>query len=204
MTILHQHALNDTDGVESLSDAPLLVTEHIFIISPDCKHDHHSVLQWQGLITDYLKSIKYNAMVLHKFTDSCSAQYKSRHCMGDVSFSITDLFTICRYYKTLHSKGPQDGAGANLKHKVDMAVITANVVIQNAHDFFNYADKNLKEPAITRNSGHLTAQIKQQQFAKKKQRSQKESIQQSIFKIYIIHRPSFYTIKEVKDLETNF
>ena len=54
VTILHRHALNDTDGVGSLPDAPLLVTEHIFVISPDCKHDHHSVHQCRGLIAEYL------------------------------------------------------------------------------------------------------------------------------------------------------
>ena len=85
VTILHRHALNDTDGIESSPDAPLLVTEHIFVISPDCKHDHHSVHQCRGLMADHLKSIKkYNATVIHQFTDSCSAQYKSFHCMGDV------------------------------------------------------------------------------------------------------------------------
>ena len=41
--------------------------------------------------------------------------------MGDVSFSVTDFgfFTIQNYYETSHTKGPQDGAGANLKHKAD-------------------------------------------------------------------------------------
>ena len=152
VTILHRHALNDTDGVGSLPDAPLLVTEHIFVISPDCKHDHHSVHQCRGLIADYLKSIQYNATVMHEFTDGCSAQYKSRHCMGDVSFSVTDFgfFTIRNYYETSHAKGPQDGAGANLKHKADMAVIKGNEIIQNARDLFDYAERNLKEPAPSR------------------------------------------------------
>lgn len=69
--------------------------------------------------------------------------------MGDVSFSVTDFgfFTIRNYYETSHAKGPQDGAGANLKLKADMAVIKGNEIIQNARDLFNYAEKNLKEPA---------------------------------------------------------
>ena len=49
---------------------------------------------------------------------------------------------------TSHAKGPQDGAGANLKHKADMVVIKGkNEIIQNACDLFNYAEKNLKKPA---------------------------------------------------------
>lgn len=72
--------------------------------------------------------------------------------MGNVSFSVTDFgfFTIRNYYETSHAKGPQDGAGANLKHKADMAVIKGNEIIQNARDLFNYAEKNLKEPAPSR------------------------------------------------------
>ena len=86
---------------------------------------------------------------MHEFTDGCSAQYKSRHCMGDVSYSTTDFgyFTIRNYYETSHAKGPQNGAGANLKHKADMAVIKEQVVIQNANDLYGFAEKNLKEPA---------------------------------------------------------
>ena len=81
---------------------------------------------------------KYNATVMHEFTDGCSAHYKSHHCTCDVSFSITDFssFTIRNYYKTSQAKGPQGGAGANLKHKADMAVIKGNEIIQNAHDQF--------------------------------------------------------------------
>ena len=62
--------------------------------------------------------------------------------MSDVCFSVKDsaFFTICNYYETLHEKGPQDGAGANLKYKADMAVIKGNVIIQNARDLFDYAE----------------------------------------------------------------
>ena len=69
--------------------------------------------------------------------------------MVDVSFSVTDfgLFTIRNYYETSLTKGPQDGAGANLKYKADMAVIKDNVIIQNASDMIHYAEKNLKTPA---------------------------------------------------------
>lgn len=89
---------------------------------------------------------------MHEFTDGCSAQYKSRHCMGDVSLSVTDFgfFTIRNYYETSHAKVPQDGAGANLKHKADMAVIKGNVIIQSARDLYDFAQRNMKDPAPSR------------------------------------------------------
>ena len=67
--------------------------------------------------------------MMHEWTDGCSAQYKSRHCMGDIAQSSSDFgyVTIRNYFETSHAKGPQDGAGANLKHKADMAVIKRQV-----------------------------------------------------------------------------
>jgi hypothetical protein len=51
--------------------------------------------------------------------------------MGDVAQSSSDFgyVTIRNYFETLHAKGPQDGAGANLKHKADMAVVKQQVNI---------------------------------------------------------------------------
>jgi hypothetical protein len=69
--------------------------------------------------------------MMHEWTDGCSAQYKSRHCMGDIAQSSSDFgyVTIRNYFETSHAKGPQDGAGANLKHKADMAVIKRQVYL---------------------------------------------------------------------------
>ena len=152
VTILHRHALETVDGVESTMEDPLIITEHIFVISPDTKHDHHSVHEVRELVAGYLEEIDYDVEAMHEWTDGCSAQYKSRHCMGDVSFSASDFGykTIQNYFETSHAKGPQDGAGANLKHKVDMAVIKRQEIIQNAKDLFQFAEKSLKMPAPSR------------------------------------------------------
>ena len=145
VTILHRHALSQIDGGESSEDDPRVVTEHLYVISPDLRHDHHSVQGCQNNVVNYLKEIGYNVELMHEWTDGCSAQYKSRHCMGDVSFSLLDFGfpTVRNYFETSHAKGPQDGAGANLKHKADMAVIRREVVIQNAKDLFDFAKANL-------------------------------------------------------------
>ena len=75
--------------------------------------------------------IGYDVKMMHEWTDGCSAQYKSRHCMGDVAQSSSDFgyVTVRNYFETSHAKGPQDGAGANLKHKADMAVIKRQVYV---------------------------------------------------------------------------
>ena len=50
---------------------------------------------------------------------------------GNVAQSSSDFgyMTIGNYFETSHAKGPQDGAGANLKHKADMGVIKRQVYI---------------------------------------------------------------------------
>ena len=153
VTILHRHALKDVDRVENTREDPNIIPEHIFVISPDTKHDHHSVHQVRQLEAGYLKEIKYDVEVIHEWTDGCSVQYKSQHCIGDVSFSHSDCGykTIRNYFETSHAKGPQDGAGVNLKHKADMEVIKRKVVIhENAKDLFTFAENNLKTPAPSR------------------------------------------------------
>ena len=85
VTILRRHALREIDGVKRTKEEPIDLSEHIFIISPDLKHDNHSVHQVRVFIDGYLKKIGYPSQVMHEWTDGCAAQYKSRHCMGDVA-----------------------------------------------------------------------------------------------------------------------
>jgi len=85
VTILHRHAVLEVDGVDSTINAPVVINEQFFVISPDLDHDRHFTNIVQTKISDYLKSISADIQVMHEFTDGCSAQYKSRNCMGDVS-----------------------------------------------------------------------------------------------------------------------
>ena len=85
--------------------------------------------------------------------------------MGDVSFSNSDFGyrTIRNYFETSHAKAPQDGAGANLKHKAVMAVIKEQEVIQKAEDLSNFAQNNLKTLSPSRYQSE-NVQIKRRIF----------------------------------------
>lgn len=56
-----RHSLKDMDGTESTVENPYIVTEHIYVISPDLKQDHHSVHEYEChlLVDQYLKGINY-------------------------------------------------------------------------------------------------------------------------------------------------
>lgn len=82
VSVLHRHACLEVDGIQSTEETPKVVTEHFIVISPDSKHDHHFTHAVQQQVTDYLHSVTDEFHTLHEFTDGCSSQYKSCHCIG--------------------------------------------------------------------------------------------------------------------------
>lgn len=147
VSILHRHAVLEVDGVDSTEEDPNIVTEHFFVVSPCQTHDHHFTHTVQTLIADYLRSINCPVTVMHEFTDGCASQYKSRHCLGDMSHSCRELGykqIIRNFFETSHGRGPQDAAGGLIKRQTDLAVYRGGVNIQNALDVFNFAKENLE------------------------------------------------------------
>ena len=126
ISVLYRHAVASVDGRESTEDEPVTIKEHIFVISDDVTQDYDSVHKAQELIDKYLKEeSKAPVVKVHEFTDGCAAQYKSRHCVGDLSCCLADFgYQINRnYFETSHAKGEQDAAGSNVKQKVSQAVL---------------------------------------------------------------------------------
>ena len=92
VSILYRHAVEAVDGVSSSEEEPNTIKEHIFVISDDPIQDHDSVHKVQELIHGYLQNdLGYQVEKLHEFTDGCAAQYKSRHCVSDLSCSLMDF-----------------------------------------------------------------------------------------------------------------
>ena len=149
VTIIHKHAILEYDGLDSTDDFPEIIAEHFFVISPDLQHDHNFTKCVQQQIKQYLDSISYDVNVMHEFTDGCSSQYKSRHCLGDLSFATTEYgYKVFHrnFFETSHAKGPQDAAGGFIKRQADIAVLRGNTFIQNAKDLFSFCNNDLKEP----------------------------------------------------------
>ena len=149
VSLIYRHAILEYDGIDSTQDNPNIVCEQFFVFSDDETHDYHFTHAAQQLINEYLKSISYNVKVMHEFTDGCSTQYKSRHCMGDFSFGCRDFGykeAIRNYFEPSHAKGPQDAAGGYIKHQADLSVIRGKSVIQSADDLYKFAEKHLSNP----------------------------------------------------------
>ena len=79
MTIVQRHAVQAT--VATAEEEPHLIKEHVFVISDDPIQDQDSVHKVQEVIHNYLINDVHYVIKMHEFTDSCAAQYKSRHCI---------------------------------------------------------------------------------------------------------------------------
>ena len=103
VTILYRHSTAEADGIQSTEEEPAICKEHLFVISDDATQDHDSVLHIQKLISKYLEESKCTIRKMHEFTDGCGGQYKSRHCLGDLSCSLATLTPYIQYTEiTLH------------------------------------------------------------------------------------------------------
>ena len=75
VTILHCHAVEAVDGVDSTKENPHLVKEHVFVISDDPVQNQDSVHKCQELISKYLQEdLGYKVERMHEFTDGCAVQ----------------------------------------------------------------------------------------------------------------------------------
>ena len=136
------------DGIQSTEDSPVIIKEHVFTILDDLSHDGYAVQHIRNLIHNFLiDEVHYQVDLLHEFTmDGCSAQYKSRHCMGShVLLSNKDFGVVTQrnYFETLHTKGEQDAAGAHIKQRAAMAVVQNEATTQSGHDLYSLLSSNL-------------------------------------------------------------
>lgn len=79
------NAILELYGLDITLNSPVIVSAQGVFISPDFQHDIYCTFRCQILFSDYLKFISAYITVMHKFTDGCLSQYKSRKCMGDIS-----------------------------------------------------------------------------------------------------------------------
>ncbi|XP_021351030.1 uncharacterized protein LOC110448874 [Mizuhopecten yessoensis] len=144
VSVIYRYGVIEYDQV----DEEEIVSEILFVVSDDLTLDQHFVHRVQKEIKDHLDNIHYEVDSMIEFTDGCSAQYKSRHCMGMSSFVCSEMgyekFQR-NYFETSHAKGPQDAAGGLLKRMLDQAVMKGTT-IQNGSEVYNYASKYLDKP----------------------------------------------------------
>ena len=148
ITVLFRHA-SEHDEKESTAQQPIIIKEHIFVISDDPVQDYDFVHHAQLLVGKYLTDMQLNITKLHEFTDTCAAQYKSRHCIGDLSRSLANFgITIQRnVFETSHAKGKQAAAGSHVTQQTSLAVVRGTASVTNAKDLCDHLTSNFSKAA---------------------------------------------------------
>ena len=149
VTILCRHASQEFDNCAGTEEQPKIIKEYIFVISDDMAHDSYSVQHVRHIIHNLVNTVGCTVKRLHEFTDGCSAQYKSRHCMGShVLLSSNDFGYPAQrnYFETSHAKGEQDAAGAHIKQKASLTVVRKEATIQSAEQLCSSLSSSFTEP----------------------------------------------------------
>lgn len=127
------------------SECQSLWTESMIFISEETKHDFDAVHHFSGLAREHLKT-KRNLQILKavRFSDGCSAQYKSKGPIADIAHSEVDnkFPTQHNYFGSRHGKGPSDGESAVIKSQASAAVKSGEHTIATAWDMYSFLLKN--------------------------------------------------------------
>ena len=112
-------------------------------ISNETRHDAKFVF---ALITTFLpklKEFRTQLEYVHYWTDSPTSQYRNK-----TIFKIISCHASWNYMEAGHGKGPCDPTGGTAKRKADQAVKNGKYIIQDAHDFYQWAITSNDSSAI--------------------------------------------------------
>ena len=127
------------------------VQENIMCITNDLNHDFHAVNHFQKRAVDHLRDNRnIRFQFLKDFTDGCTAQYKSKNTILDLSYCTTDMNAMKERTKNAssHGKSPCDSAGGVLKVAIKRAVIWGKTSVNCAEEMVKYASENLVKESI--------------------------------------------------------
>lgn len=120
-------------------------TKSFAITSNELAHNKYDVYCFLSLIIKKLKK-KHPISKIFIFSDGCASQFKNKFIMSSLphfrkEFNVSHF--EWNFFATSHGKGAVDGIGAVLKRKVWQMVKCKNLILNNAHDFFKLARKNI-------------------------------------------------------------
>lgn len=124
------------------------MTESLVFITEDRHHDSHAVYTFVGKANDHLKSKNIEVERQIHYSDGAPSQFKSKTPFADVRKSSDDYgFPVEKhFFGTRHGKGPCDGEFGVVKRSVSSAVMSRNVIVRNATEFYEYAREFLSKP----------------------------------------------------------
>lgn len=136
---IYRHANHST------VNEPKILFENYNFFSDSSRHDHHFVHHCTSLIMNHLNGPGHEKDIqkLHRYTDGCSSQFRSRHCLRDLSYSMNDFGVeqvTFNYGETSEFKNVTDGLGGVVKKLISDSVLCDDeLVLSSPKDIVNYA-----------------------------------------------------------------
>lgn len=133
---------------ESTVDTPVLRKESVVVISDELTHNAEAVYVFTEKLLAHLNEEQgpCPVKVLHRVSDNCAAQYKSKSAF-DHLIQLEEKHQIRIVYhftESGHGKGPSDGIGAAVKRKLELMIL-AGKVINNAYETYLALVQNQNE-----------------------------------------------------------
>lgn len=146
MVTLHPAVAYYKDPVEN----GLLIHRSTVFISDELAHNAATVYAILRKLMPELKSILPDVSFIHYFTDSPTSQYRNKTIFHILTqhkkeFGIPASW---HYFEAGHGKGPCDGVGGSTKRMADEAVRQQKATIQDADDFFLWAQEHTANSSI--------------------------------------------------------
>ena len=133
---------------ESTEENPVLRKESLVIISDELTHSSETVYVFTEKLLTHINDNPGPCplKVLHRVSDNCAAQYKSKSSF-DHLIQLEDQHKIKIVYhftESGHGKGPSDGIGAAVKKRLELMIV-AGKVINNAYETYLALAQNKNE-----------------------------------------------------------
>jgi hypothetical protein len=133
-----------------------IVLESLNIVTNDLRHDSHAVRKFHAVVMEHLRIVSpVQIHTIHRFTDGCAGQFRSRQTMRDILFFSEDFPNaniIANYGETSEFKNLCDGFGDHAKSPLQRAIISQDVLLTSPWEVFCYLDKTLSfEPCNREN-----------------------------------------------------
>ena len=120
----------------------VVINENVTVTSEANDHSRSAAMSSCRKVLAFIR-VKYNlenSLILHLWSDGCSGQFRSRFFFFSLSRFELDHTIFCYNNERHHGKGPIDGVGGTITHRVFRNVKCRKVTIKNAKGFAEYAD----------------------------------------------------------------
>lgn len=171
---------------DSTEENPVLKKESLVIISDELIHNADAVYVFTEKLLTHINDNPGPCplRVLHRFSDNCAAQYKSKSSFDHLMQleENKNIKIIYHFTESGHGKGPSDGIGASVKKRLELMIL-AGKVINNAYQTYLALAQNQNQK-LTQKIIYIPQKEIQKRYPKKNKNAKTIKGTQSFHMVY--------------------